>query len=72
MDNRFEDVKELWFGCKRLLMNEEVDYEETCKMVDTFLENGFNYFDTVHGYLGGKSGALREVDKATQSRNTYL
>lgn len=24
-------------------------------MVDTFIENGFNYFDTAHGYLDGKS-----------------
>ena len=24
-------------------------------MVDTFLEQGFNYFDTAHGYLNGKS-----------------
>ena len=45
------------FGCVRLPMleNGEVDKEQTCKMVDTFLENGFNYFDTVHGYLDGKS-----------------
>ena len=24
-------------------------------MVDIFIENGFNYFDTAHGYLDGKS-----------------
>lgn len=24
-------------------------------MVDTILEQGFNYFDTAHGYLNGKS-----------------
>ena len=24
-------------------------------MVDAFLEAGFNYFDTAHGYLQGKS-----------------
>ena len=23
-------------------------------MVDIFIEEGFNYFDTAHGYLGGK------------------
>ena len=33
----------------------EVDYDEFIKMVDTFLENGFNYFDTAHGYLDGQS-----------------
>lgn len=40
----------------RLPMNgEEVDIAETTKMVDAFLEAGFNYFDTAHGYLGGRS-----------------
>lgn len=34
---------------------EEVDTEQTCQMVDAFLEAGFNYFDTAHGYLQGKS-----------------
>ena len=30
-------------------------------MVDCFLEQGFNYFDTAHGYLQGKSElALKE------------
>lgn len=39
----------------RLPMNsEEVDYELTSKMVDYFIQQGFNYFDTAHGYLGGK------------------
>ena len=47
--------KNFGFGCMRLPMkNEEVDKEEMCKMVDTFLEQGFNYFDTAHGYLGEK------------------
>ena len=44
------------FGCMRLpMVNGEVDIEEMNKMVDAFLENGFNYFDTAHGYLQGKS-----------------
>ena len=45
--------KNFGFGYMRLPMleNGEVDKEQTCKMVDTFLENGFNYFDTAHGYL---------------------
>ena len=33
----------------------EVDIEETNRMVDAFLDAGFNYFDTAHGYLDGKS-----------------
>ena len=43
------------FGYMRLPMQgEEVDLEQTRKMVDTFLDAGFNYFDTAHGYLQGK------------------
>lgn len=43
------------------MVDGQVDYEKTCKMVDTFLQNGFNYFETAHGYLGGKSeAALRK------------
>ena len=71
----FEDVKKNFgFGCMRLPMNgEEVDYEETCKMVDTFLENGFNYFDTAHGYLDGKSEiALRECLVKRYPREDYI
>jgi len=33
----------------------EVDIEQTCLMVDEFIKAGFNYFDTAHGYLSGKS-----------------
>ena len=53
--------KNFGFGCMRLPMKGgEVDIEQTCRMVDVFLENGFNYFDTAHGYLNGKSeGALK-------------
>ncbi len=50
------DNNKLAFGCMRLPMNgENVDYDEFNKMIDTFMENGFNYFDTAHGYLEGKS-----------------
>ena len=48
--------KLLGFGCMRLPMKEnEVDYEEFNKMIDYFMDNGFNYFDTAHGYINGKS-----------------
>ncbi|SFQ21952.1 hypothetical protein SAMN02910358_01168 [Lachnospiraceae bacterium XBB1006] len=44
------------FGCMRLPMNgDEVDNDEFCKMIDAFIEAGFNYFDTAHGYINGKS-----------------
>ena len=54
----FDEVKKnLGFGCMRLPMTadgSEVDTEETCKMVDTFLEQGFNYFDTGSRISGWK------------------
>ena len=48
--------KKLGFGCMRLPMKGgEVDYDEFNKMIDYYMENGFNYFDTAHGYIGGLS-----------------
>ena len=48
MNTYFNEVKKnLGFGCMRLPMNgKEVDYELTSKMVDYFIQQGFNYFDT--------------------------
>ena len=48
--------KNFGFGCMLFSMKDgEVDKEQMRKMVDAFLEQGFNYFDTAHGYLDGKS-----------------
>ena len=71
----FDNVKgNFGFGCMRFPMkNGEVDTAEVCKMVDTFLEAGFNYFDTAHGYLGGKSElALRECLTSRHPRESYI
>lgn len=53
----FEKIKgNLGFGCMRLpLIEKEVDEAEFCRMIDAFMEAGFNYFDTAHGYLEGRS-----------------
>ena len=66
--------KNFGFGCMRLPMKDgEVDKEQMCKMVDTFLEQGFNYFDTAHGYLDGKSElALRDCLTSRHNRNEYI
>ena len=59
--------KNFGFGCMRLPMNgAEVDEAEFTKMVDYFLENGFNYFDTAHGYIEGKSE--KAINKCLASR----
>ena len=42
--------KNFGFGCMRLpMIDGEVDQRQFSEMVDTFLEAGFNYFDTAHG-----------------------
>jgi predicted aldo/keto reductase-like oxidoreductase len=66
--------KNFGFGCMRLPMQDgEVDTAEMCRMVDAFLEQGFNYFDTAHGYLGGKSElALRECLTSRYPRDRYV
>ena len=71
----FDTIKgRLGFGCMRLPMNGgEVDCAETCRMVDAFLNAGFNYFDTAHGYLDGKSEiALRECLTSRHPRESYI
>ena len=62
------------FGCMRLPMkNGSVDHEEFCRMTDAFLEAGFNYFDTAHGYLNGLSEtAIRDCIAKRYSRDRFL
>ena len=66
--------KLLGFGCMRLPMKkEEVDYDEFNKMIDYYIENGFNYFDTAHGYINGKSEiAIRECLSKRYERDKYI
>ena len=66
--------KNFGFGCMRLPMNgEEVDIEQTKRMVDTFLDRGFNYFDTAHGYIQGKSEtALKAALTSRYPRDKYI
>ena len=58
----------------RLPMNgESVNLEETGRMVDAFLEAGFNYFDTAHGYLQGESEkALKACLTSRYPRESYV
>lgn len=67
--------KKLGFGCMRLplLENGEVDTALFTKMVDKFIAEGFNYFDTAHGYVSGKSEpALRECLTSRYPRDKYI
>ena len=50
-----------------------VDRNVMQKMVDYFLANGFNYFDTAHGYLGGESEkALKDTLTSKYPRDQYI
>ena len=55
------------------MIGDDVDIEQTKQMVDCFLEQGFNYFDTAHGYLQGKSElALKECLTSRYPREDYV
>lgn len=62
------------FGCMRLPMRgSQVDYDEFKKMADAFIDAGFNYFDTAHGYIGGQSEtAIRDCISKRYDRNRFL
>ena len=66
--------KNFGFGCMRLpLKDGEIDLAETSRMVDYFLEQGFNYFDTAHGYLQGRSEtALKTCLTSRHPRDSYI
>ena len=71
----FSEVKRNFgFGFMRLPMKDgEVDNEHVNRMVDRFIEAGFNYFDTAHGYIGGKSEiAIRECLTSRYPRESYV
>ena len=70
----FENVKRNFgFGCMRLPMKDgEVNEAEFNKMIDTFIEAGFNYFDTAHGYIDGKSErAVKACLTSRYPRDSY-
>ncbi len=71
----FDKIKgRLAFGCMRLKMNgDEVDFDEFDRMVDAFIGAGFNYFDTAHGYIDGKSEkAIKRCLTSRYPRESYI
>jgi len=64
----------LGFGCMRLKMiDKEIDKNEFNRMIDVFLDSGFNYFDTAHGYIEGKSElAIKECLTSRHDRESFV
>lgn len=69
-------MKNLGFGMMRLpVLNgnpTDFDYEQLNKMVDAFLEAGYNYFDTSYVYHEGKSEeAVRKALVERHPRDSF-
>lgn len=70
-----EVKKKLGFGAMRLELNEDktVNEEKFSEMIAHFLAEGFNYFDTAHGYLDGQSEiALNHCLTSKYPRSSYV
>lgn len=69
--------KKLGFGCMRLPLTDSenqssIDFEQLNKMVDTFIEEGFTYFDTAYMYHNFKSeNALKKSLVDRYPREAY-
>ena len=69
--------KKLGFGLMRLPQLDpedwgSIDIEQMKQMVDSFLEQGFTYFDTAWMYCGGKSEeAVKEALVSRHPRDSF-
>ena len=75
MNHPFTNIKKNFaFGMMRLpMIGDEVDLPQTCQMVDAFMEAGFNYFDTAHPYIQGKSEtAVRDCVSKRYPRESFV
>ena len=66
-------MPKLGFGLMRLPQKDEnIDMERVCQMVDSYMEAGFNYFDTAYVYHGGNSEvAAREAIVKRYPRDSF-
>ena len=74
-DRSFPEIKKhLGFGMMRLPMDgDKIDNGKVCEMVDRFIDEGFNYFNTAHGYHNGLSEiAVRECLTSRHDRSEYI
>ena len=50
-----------------------IDHEHLCRMVDSYMKSGLNYFDTAYIYHGGKSEvAIREALVKRYPRESFM
>jgi len=68
-----EKIPKLGFGFMRLPQSDgEIDINRVCRMVDTYMDRGFCYFDTAYGYHGGKSeAAVKEAVVMRHPRDSF-
>lgn len=72
------ELKKLGFGMMRLPLtnpddNTTIDYDMVCKMVDAYMEAGFNYFDTAAPYHSKSSEkAFGECVAKRYPRESYI
>lgn len=66
--------KKFGFGCMRLpMIGDKVDREQFKEMIDLFIAEGFNYFDTAHVYISGQSETeLKECLTDRYDRDKYV
>jgi len=71
-----KNVPKLGFGLMRLPTNgadEDINIDQTIEMVDYYMDNGMNYFDTAWFYHGGKSeGAFKEAVVKRYPRESFV
>ena len=71
-------MKKLGFGLMRLPLLDKnnkssINQEQFNKMVDYFMENGFNYFDTAYTYFDGNSEiAFKKAVVERYPRESFL
>ena len=71
-------MKKLGFGAMRLPLSDpenpaSIDFEQVEKMVDTFLERGFTYFDTAYPYHKEQSEiAIRKALVSRHPRDSFI
>ena len=67
-------MPKLGFGLMRLPEKDGIiDHEQVCRMVDSYMKAGMNYFDTAYVYHGGKSEiAAREALVKRYPRESFM